>query len=31
MKFSQLMEYTQNHTQNVMEKVVPDPFINNQN
>ena len=38
MKLPQLIEYTtweisflKNHTQNVMEKLVPDPFIKNQN
>ena len=34
-KFGQLIEYNisflKNHTQNVAEKLVPDPFIKNQN
>ena len=37
MKFGQLIEYNMrniflgNHIQNVVEKLVPDPFIKNQN
>ena len=37
MKFGQLIDYTvrnifhKNHKQNVVEKLVPDPFIKNQN
>ena len=38
MKFGQLMEYNmrnifllKNHTQNVLEKVFPDPYLKNQN
>ena len=37
MKFSQLIEhnmksiFSKNHTQNVMDKLVPDPLIKNQN
>ena len=33
MKFDQLIEtlLSKNHTQNVVEKVVPDPFLKNQN
>ena len=32
MKFDQLIEYNfRNHTQNVIEKLFPDPFLKNQN
>ena len=37
MKSSQLIEYNmrnifnENHTQNVLEKVFPEPYLNNQN
>ena len=37
MKFGQLIEYNmknillKNHTQNVVEKLFPDPFLKNQN
>ena len=37
MKFGQLIDYTvrnifhKNHKQNVVDKLVPDPFIKNQN
>ena len=33
MKFSQLIEilFLRNHTQNVVEKLIPNPFIKNQN
>ena len=36
MKFGQVIEYNKrnilkNYTENVVEKVVPDPFIKNQN
>ena len=36
MKFGQLIEYNmrnheKNHTQNVMEKLCPEPFLKNQN
>ena len=37
MKFNQLMKYNmrkiflENHTQNVVEKLFPDPFLKNQN
>ena len=35
MKFGQLIEYNifflRNHTQNLMEKLLPDPFIKDQN
>ena len=37
MKLGQLIEYNirsiflKNHTQNVMEKLLPDPFLKNQN
>ena len=35
MKFAQLIEYNsifvENHTQNVLEKLLPDPYLENQN
>ena len=36
MKFGQLIEYNRNillknHTQNVLEKLFPEPYLNNQN